>query len=80
MNDLHHRAEPDRGRAAVADELRGEQQQGRPQALTAARVQIAADGGDGVDGGNRFEGDLFFYAPEIVLDEIEDLLRRERLP
>ena len=50
------------------------------QPLAAARLQVLADGGDGVDGRHRFRGDLLFDLLQFVLDQVENLLRGEGLP
>jgi len=70
---ISHRAEIDGDGSAIAGELGRKQQKRGPQALAAARLQIPADGGDGVHGSHRFTGDLLFDFGELVLDEFENL-------
>ena len=47
--------------------------------LAAAGLQIARNRGDGIDAGNRFEVDLTLYTFEIILDQIENIPRRQAL-
>ena len=59
---------------------RAQQQQRGPQTLAAALLQIAADGGDGLDRGQRFEVDRLLDPFEVFAHEIENLARGEGLP
>jgi hypothetical protein len=69
-----------RCRIAVGlDELGGDQQQRGAQALAAARLQILADGCDGIHRGHRFDGDPLFDLLQLVVDEVENLARGEGL-
>jgi hypothetical protein len=61
-------------------QLGGEQQQRRPQPFAAARLQILADGGDGIHRRHGFGGDLLFHLLQVVVDEVENLARRDGLP
>ncbi len=56
VDELHSRPEMDGAGVfdidpAIANQLGGEQQERGPQPLAAARVQVAADGGDGIHRG-----------------------------
>jgi hypothetical protein len=51
----------------------------RAQALAAALLQVPADGGNGLDRGDRFDVDRLFDALQILAHEIEDLGRGEDL-
>ena len=66
--------------SAVADQLGGKQQQRGPQPFAAARLQVLADGGDGVHRRHRFRGDLLFDLLQVVLDQVENLSGGEGLP
>ena len=80
VNQLDHGAELDGGGSAVSGQLGGEQEQRWAQALSAAGLEVLADGRDRVHGGDRFGGDLLFDLLQLVLDQVENLARREDLP
>jgi hypothetical protein len=70
FNDRRH---GHRRLARFAEQLTGEQHEGGPQAFSAALLQMAVDGGDGVDRGDGFEAHLLFNAPQIRFDKLENL-------
>src|SRR5579863_8169326 len=79
VNHFDHRAQLDRGVASATGKSRGQQEKGGPQALAAALLEITADGGNGFNGGKRFDVDRFLHAFEVLAHKIENLARRESL-
>jgi len=79
VDELNHRAQLDGRGSAVSRQLGGEQQQRWPEALSAAGLQVLADGRHRVHGGDRFRRDLFFDLFQLVLDQVENLARRDGL-
>ena len=71
VNDLDHRAQPNRALPLVVEQLRGKQQQGRADALAAACAQIFADLGDGLDVRDRVAAELALHRDEVVPQQIE---------
>jgi hypothetical protein len=51
----------------------------RAQPLAAALLQVTADGGNGLDGGHRFDVDRLLNLFQVFAHEIEDLPRGEDL-
>src|SRR6185312_9182793 len=62
-----------------AREPGAKQEQGRAEALSAALLEIPADGGDGLDGRKRLDVDGLFDLFQIFADEIENLAGRQSL-
>ena len=79
VDEFHDGAQLDGGGPAVAGQLGGEQQQGGAQTFAAGRLQVLADGGDGVHRRHRFHGDLLFHLLQVVLDQVENLPSCQRL-
>ncbi len=61
-----------------AEEFAAEQDQDGAQALAAARLQILADVGDGVDRSHRFQADFALHLIQVVANQVEDFERGER--
>jgi hypothetical protein len=74
VNDLDHRAQLDGALAVVVQQLGGEQQQGRAQALAAAGAQIFADLGNGPHAGDRVAAELALDGGEVVVQQVKNFL------
>ena len=71
VNDLDHRAQPDRALTLVVEQLRGKQQQRRADSLAAARAQILANLGDRLHARDRVAAELVLQRDEVVPQQIE---------
>ena len=76
VHHLHHRAQADGAGAGVAEQVRGEQQQRRPDALAAALAQVFGNFGDGADAGGGVAAQLLLDRHEVFPQQLEDLSRR----
>ena len=79
MNQFDDGAQLNRRGSTVTDQFGGEQEQGGAQPFSAGRLQVLADGGDGVHRRHRFHGDLLFHLLQVVLDQVENLPSCQRL-
>ena len=71
VDHLDHRAEVDRAFAAIARRARAQQQQRRPQPLSAALAQVARNLRHRLDRAAALPGDLLFDQREVVSHQIE---------
>jgi len=76
VNDLDHRTQPHRAPSLVVEELRGQQQKGRPDAFPAAFPQVFTDLGDGRHIRNRVPPELRLNRQQIVVQEFRRSLSR----
>ncbi|MGH9524619.1 MAG: hypothetical protein ACRD3E_19020, partial [Terriglobales bacterium] len=73
VDDFNHGPEAD-GRAAIASEQLGREQQKRgAQTLAAAGTKVLADFGDDLDVGDGVTAELALDGGEIVAEQVEDL-------
>jgi hypothetical protein len=73
MNNLDHRRKPYCSSALVPEQFRGEQQQGRTNALAATCPQVFADLGNGSDVRDRVLAELLLDRDDVIAQEIENL-------
>jgi hypothetical protein len=76
VNHLDNRAQANRAVAGVAERMRGQQQECRPDALAAARPQILRNFRDGADAGSGIAAQLLLDCYEIVSQQLENLFCR----
>ena len=76
VHHLDHRAEADGALARVAEQMRGQQQQRRPDALAAALAQVFGDLSDGADAGGSVAAQLLLHRDEVLPQQLKDLSRR----
>ena len=76
VHHLHHRAQSDGARARVAQHVRRQQQQRRPDALAAALPQVFGNLRDRAYAGGGVPAQLLLDRHQVVPQQIEDLSRR----
>jgi hypothetical protein len=84
VDQLDHGAQVDgaaRCASGVArNQPRREKQQGRAQPLPSGRMEVLADGRDGIDRCHALGRQLALHLDQVAVDEVEDLPHRKGLP
>jgi hypothetical protein len=78
VDQLDDGAQPDRAVSPVSCVSRGKQQEGWAQALAPARKQVARNFRHRLDGGAVLERKLLLDLDEVIANEIENFLRRQK--
>jgi hypothetical protein len=78
VDQLNDRAQPDRTPSPVSRVSRGKQQQGWAQPLSPACKQIVRDFRHRLDGRAVLERKLLLNLDQVIANEIENFLRRQK--